>query len=182
MARKKKDGWKRIRRLAFIGDFSFRSFLRFPKKREFLVQAQKGATVEELSKLNEKMAGSNIFNSLTAESNLFPKEIRKLKKGEMSYYGMPEIDFKKQLAILLNHDKEINKLVKVRFDVQRAFVLGQYDKMDVLLETAKKDFGLSLWWLENYLCLKYRSGKKHEEFKEFLESILHDDCNSELSC
>lgn len=132
--------------------------------------------------------------------NLFPLSVEELGEGNSYFFKSSSIigDFNWLYIQVSNHKKLISYYVEIRNDVEKAILLGNYDKAITLLEELKEKCGVSVWFYEMKLLIYSYSGnerkslellteineKKKESkhgFVAFLLSYLYKRCSKNYS-
>lgn len=125
---------------------------------------------DEIRRVMPEFLKSKIYHSLIWP-DIRPKSYNSLGKGGVWGYGSLETELAWQLQSLLPYCHDINQFVTIRSEFNNAFLLGNYDACDNILDELDVKFGKSLWGTEASINLiQARDG--FAEQKSFTNRVL----------
>ncbi|MDO9185341.1 MAG: hypothetical protein Q7W13_04950 [Bacteroidia bacterium] len=109
--------------------------------------------------------------SFTIYGSALPDKLEDLGKCDLLYKPESlENEVKWVLLSIKKYAKELSLFLILKNDFENAFLLGNYEKAEQILEVILKETGFSLWYIEaKFLLLEYQN--KSEEQKLFLSEI-----------
>lgn len=103
--------------------------------------------------------------------NLFPKNIDELGEGNSYFFRSENIlgDFNWLYILVSKHNKDLSEYVLLRDQIEKSVVGGYYDDALLLLDKAKRRFGVSIWYYETKLLIYSYSGNEQKSLELLTE-------------
>jgi len=123
----------------------------------------------ELKTRLKSISEVNIYKKLIL-ANPFPQEISSLKHTSYLDYSNIDRELYWSSIILSIFKEEINSFLSMKSNFEFNFLTQQFDKALSSLKRIEKEFGYSLWLIENYFSLfqEYYGLEKQKEYRKKL--------------
>jgi hypothetical protein len=141
------------------------------KKNDTIQTLRNKIDFKTLSQVTQMLTKTVKPLSFTVFGNALPKTLEELGKCDTLFKPVSiENEINWVLLSIRKFSSELSLFLLFKKDFEHAFLLGNYDKAENILEIILKETGYSLWYIEaKFLLLEYQN--KSEEQKLFLSEI-----------